>query len=292
MSDKTFLNGILNRLKQKLPLFVVLLTFLVVYYLVYVFTASDKSPIAAAASRIAQAASPGISTSQATNVSYTKPAATRAVTPSAGLSSINLTQTASTQGNDDVLSPGDNTTDQNSTDQNNNPATPTFPVSNVTVHPTYTPMDLSPAATPGPGLPGLSMSNVIARLENEKGFDCEQVEFAPDPIVWMCDIDGGEDLWYHVDLYGSATVEVTSLMLNIVQTYPDEAKSLDMISFVASLPYNGSKPAEASRWVAQTLPGLQSYDDVVEKFFGTVRFRLYGDAQDRYLEIGELFEEE
>jgi hypothetical protein len=298
MSDKTFPDDILNRLKQKLPLFVVLLTFLVVYYLVYFFTASDKSSMAIAASRTARAALPGTSTSQVPEASPTRPIATRAAgTPSPGPLSIDLSQTESAQGNEDVLSPEDNSTDQTPTGQNNSPATPTFPVGYVTAHSPYTstalpPTTLAPAASSAPGLPGLSMSYVVARLQNEKKFKCEQVEFAPDPILWMCDIEEGEDLWYHVDLYGGVNVEVNNLMLNVVQTYPDEAKSLDMISFVASLPYKGSKPADASRWVAQTLPSLQSYDDVVEKIFGSVRFSLYGDPQDRYLEMGEPVVEE
>jgi hypothetical protein len=295
MSDKTFPDDILNRLKQKLPLFVVLLTFFVVYYLVYVFTVPNKSPMAAPASQTVQAAQSG---SQVVTASPTKPDTTLAAgTPSPNVESIDLSQTASSQGNENVLSPEDNSPNQTPTGQNNSPATPTFPGGYVTAHSPYTstappPATLAPAASSAPGLPGLSMSYVVARLQNEKKFKCEQVEFAPDPILWMCDIEEGEDLWYHVDLYGGVNVEVNNLMLNVVQTYPDEAKSLDMISFVASLPYKGSKPAEASRWVAQTLPSLQSYDDVVEKFFGFVRFSLYGDPQDRYLEMGEPVVEE
>lgn len=134
------------------------------------------------------------------------------------------------------------------------------------------------------------MSGVTGQLTNEKNFICAEAGSAPGPVLWMCDFQTGNDLWYHVNLYGSSEVDVTNLLVSVFQTYPDEAKSLEILSFVASLPYNGSNPTEAKNWVAANLAppsGIQSVDDVREKFIGTVRFKLYGGPQGRYLEMGE-----
>ena len=131
------------------------------------------------------------------------------------------------------------------------------------------------------------MSNVINQFQNEKGFACKQEGSATDPVLWMCDIQSGNDLWYHVDIYGTSTVEVSNLLVSVFQTYPEDEKSIDIIGFAASLPYNGSNSSEANKWVSQTLPGLQSLDDVREKIIGGVRFKLYGGPQGRYLEMGD-----
>jgi hypothetical protein len=109
-------------------------------------------------------------------------------------------------------------------------------------------------------------------------------DFPPNPL----DIINNPHLpWYHVDLYGSPGIEVADLLVSVFQTYPDDAKAVDILGFVASLPYDGSDASAASQWVAQTLPGIQSVDDVREKFIGGVRFRLFGDKYGRYLEMGE-----
>jgi hypothetical protein len=103
----------------------------------------------------------------------------------------------------------------------------------------------------------------------------------------MCDVQIGNDLWYHVDLYGSPEIEVTDLLVAVFQANPDDAKAVDILGFMASLPYDGSDASAARQWVAQILPDITSVDDVREKFIGGVRFRLFGGPQGRYLEMGE-----
>ena len=308
MSDKISFNGILNRLKQNQVLY--LMIGLGVLFLVFVFISFKNLPeqevslaqaltMVAGASQTAQAANPGFSASQAARPSHV---ATKVAigTPSPGSSSVDSTRTPSTRfptatRNSDVSYPT-----QSNTGQNNFQETiPTYPVSNATVRPTYTPKPTgtkfptarptakpTSTATPGPGLPGLSMSAVIGRLKNEKGFTCTQEGSSPGPILWMCDVQKGNDIWYHVDLYGSPEIEVTNL-LSVFQTHPDDARAVDILSFVASLPYDGSNAADAGKWVVESLPNIQSVDDVKEKFIGRVRFRLYGGSQGRYLEMGE-----
>jgi hypothetical protein len=316
MTDKPSLDGTPNPLKQDQILFLILLAVVAVLFLVYIFTSykpngtndSQKEvsmaqalTLVAAASQTAQAANPGFSAGLAS------PVATQIVisTPSPLSSSVNSTQATSIQSKQVVLtatrnsvvpSPTKNTTGQNNTQE----PVPTFPASNATIRPTYTPKPTEtlqptapPTATPtltatqGPGLPGLSMNYVTGQLTNEKNFTCAQAGSDPGPVLWMCDFQTGNDLWYHVDLYGSFTIEITNLMVSVFQTYPDDAKSIEILSFIASLPYDGSDATEAKKWLADTLPGIQSVNDVREKFIGGIRFRLYGGPQGRYLEMGE-----
>jgi hypothetical protein len=179
-------------------------------------------------------------------------------------------------------------------------ASPTFPVMNATVRPTYTPRPTStsyPTArprptytslpTPGPGLPGLTMSSVIGQLKDEKGFSCAEADSDKNPVLWMCDVFIGNDVWYHVDLYGTAQVEITDLVVSVFQSNPDETRTLDILDVLASLPYDGSNGAQARQWVADTLPGIQSVNDVRDIFIGSVHYRLFGSPQGRYLEMGE-----
>lgn len=318
MSDKPSLDGNTNLLKQGLILILILLIVPGVFFFAFVFPLLKNSPekdvsmaqaltLVARVSQTAQAGDPGHSASQPTQPAHSSPVAHIAIdTPSPRPLSANSNQRTSTRSpqvvptstrNNSVSS---STNNSNTTGQGNVQPTSTFPVSNVTVRPTYTPKPTETArpkdtATPtptftptqSPGLPGLSMNNVINRFQNEKGFTCKQEGSTTDPVLWMCDIQSGNDLWYHVDIYGTSKVEVSNLLVSVFQTYPEDEKSIDIIGFAASLPYNGSNASEASQWVAQTLPGLQSVDDVREKFIGSVRFKLYGGPQGRYLEMGE-----
>jgi hypothetical protein len=130
------------------------------------------------------------------------------------------------------------------------------------------------------------MSAVVARL-TEKGFNCALASSETGPILWMCDLQIGYDIWYHVDIYGNSKIEVTNLLVTVFQTFPVEAKSIEILSYMASLPYTSAIPSQASTWVADTLSDIQSVEDVREKFIGSVRFKLYGGPQGRYLEMGD-----
>jgi len=314
MSEQTPVENPKIRLKQDTAIVLLFLILVGGFFLVYILTTArlgetntseqDVSlgqalTMVAQASQTALAANPGALISQPTQV----PAATQItssnfspVSSSTPSTPITVTKTL------EVVSTATRTSAPSSTTkasgQNKSPE-PTFPVGNVTVRPTYTPKPTettrptdsptstpTPTATQSPGLPGLTMSAVINRLK-DKGFVCTQAGNPPGPVLWMCDIQSGYDLWYHVDVYGSQNVEVTNLLASVFQTNPDEAKSVNILSFVASFPYNGANPSAASQWVAQTLPGIQSVDDVEETLIGGVRFRLYGGPQGRYLEMGE-----
>jgi hypothetical protein len=178
-------------------------------------------------------------------------------------------------------------------------ASATFPVSNATIRPTHTPKPtetpkppatstptVTPTATQSPGLPGLTMNSAVNSLK-DKGFNCSLGSSSPGPTLWMCDIQIENDTWYHVDLYGTANVEVNNVFASVFQTQPDNAKAIDILGYVASLPYNGSDATSARQWIADTLSGIQSVNDVKEKYFGNVHFKLYGDPHGRYLEMGE-----
>jgi len=301
MSENTPLDGTPKRIKQDQVLFLVLLIVLGVIFFVLVFALFKPNGAANPGKDVSlgQALTMVAGASQTAQAEQASPDATKNAfgTGSPTSSSDNSTQPSATRSPQASAS----LTRRSTSVQNNSSGpTSTFPVSNATVRPTYTPKPtetrsptptptatFTPTSTAGPGLPGISMSAVTGRLENEKGFACEERGSSPGPILWMCDIQVGNDLWYHVDLYGSPGIEVTNLLVSVFQTYPDNAKAVDILGFVASLAYNGSVPSEARAWVVETLPSIQSVNDVREKFIGRVRFRLYGGPQGRYLEMGE-----
>jgi hypothetical protein len=284
--------------------------------LVFVFRALGKNPetsmsqaltMVAAASQTARAAHPDLSDSQPSSDSSRAtrtPVATSSAPDSlipqpAYIPSLQVIFTAThVAGAPAVPAVIENT------DQNNGQGAAPPPIFDSSggyrIRPTYTPRPtattrppdpptsvFTPTATPNPGLPGLTMNDVINRFRNDKGYTCAQGGSTPIVILWMCDIQVGNDLWYHIDLYGGSNGGLTHLLASVFQTYPDDAKAIDMLGYVATLPYTGSDAAAARQWVTQTLPEVQSVTDVREKFIGSVRFKLYGGPQGRYLEIGD-----
>ena len=318
MSDQTQLDGAPKRLKQDQVLILVFLGVLAVLFLVFLFTSvkpdgtngpqqenslAQALTLVAGASQTALVGNPGLSTNQVNPVSVTPQvgAITSSPAPSSSIkaASTQASQfTATATRNSIIPSPTKSATP--SQNNNNQDTVATFPVSNATVRPTYTPKPtetprpadsptptITSTATQAPGLPGLTMSAVVSQLKNDKGFVCSQAESAPGPILWMCDVQTGNDLWYHIDIYGSIDVDVNNLLVSVFQTNPDDTKAIDILSYIAALPYTGSDASAARQWVTQTLPGIKSVDDVKEIFIGGVRFRLYGGPQGRYLEMGE-----
>lgn len=174
-----------------------------------------------------------------------------------------------------------------------------FPVPNLEIRPTFTPRPtqiptqtttpqptLTPTATYSPGLPGLTMSDVVTRLQNEKKFDCKESGSDPYKTLWMCDYQEGVSRWFHVDLYATSAAPVYALQAAVFQSTADDSAAAAILAYLAALPYSGSNPAAAGNWVTQNLPQLKGGEDARQTTIGGVVFRLYGEPNGRYLEMG------
>jgi hypothetical protein len=70
---------------------------------------------------------------------------------------------------------------------------------------------------------------------------------------------------------------------------PDNKVATELLSFVATLPYDGASPEDARQWVENTIPTLSAKpDDAQEAVFGGVKFVLSGPPTALTLEMGEL----
>jgi hypothetical protein len=172
--------------------------------------------------------------------------------------------------------------------------------SGITPRPTYTPkpthtrtktptITSTPTltATRSPGLVGLSVEDITNRLQQEKSFTCNDSGGNDTTHLWMCDYQSGVDVWYHVDIDSTPDVPVYHLFAAVYQTQPSDAAAIDILGYLAALPFSGSNPQQARDWVASTLPTCKSVDDKKTTNIGGLNYTLYGGPDGRYLEMGD-----
>jgi hypothetical protein len=172
-------------------------------------------------------------------------------------------------------------------------------VPQITFRPTYTPRPsetstrrptathtATPTATDSPGLPGLTIEDVTGRLESEKSFTCK-LEGSDDRVtLWVCDYQSGIDLWYHVDLYSTQAAPLYYLNAAIFQTQPSDERAIEILAYLAAMPYDGANPKKARDWVAKTLPTLANPEDEQTTTIGDLPLKLSGGPNGRFLEMG------
>ena len=184
------------------------------------------------------------------------------------------------------------TTQPQEDNQSNQPA--------ITARPTYTPKPTRTptqkptrthtptlTATRSPGLAGLSLDDVTNRLQQEKGFSCSDSGGNDTTHLWMCEYQSGTDVWYHVDIYGTPDTPVFYLFAAVFQSQPSDSAAIEILSYLAALPYSGSNPQQARDWIASTLPTCKTVDDKKKTNIGGLNFTLYGGPDGRYLEMGD-----
>ena len=138
-------------------------------------------------------------------------------------------------------------------------------------------------------LPGLSPVNVTVNLEGRK-FTCTQVKKGVLYYERTC-IKGVPSVnLLQVVISGREPFIVDFIETSVLQyTDPDDQIATELLSFMATLPYDGATPEEAKAWVETTIPTLSGKpDDAQEMVFGGVKYVLSGPPTALILEIGEL----
>ena len=138
-------------------------------------------------------------------------------------------------------------------------------------------------------LPGLSPVNVTVNLEGQK-FTCTQVKKGVLYYERTC-IKGVPSVnLLQVVISGREPFIVDFIETSVLQyTDPDNKIATELLSFMATMPYDGATPEEAKAWVETTIPGLSGKpDDAQEMTFGGVKYVLSGPPTALILEIGEL----
>jgi len=138
-------------------------------------------------------------------------------------------------------------------------------------------------------LPGLSPVNVTVNLEGLK-FTCTQVKKGVVYYERTC-IKGVPSVnLLQVVISGREPFIVDFIETSVLQyTDPDDKIATELLSFMATMPYDGATPEDARKWVESKIPTLSGKpDDAQEIVFGEVKYKLYGPTTALTLEMGEL----
>ena len=177
------------------------------------------------------------------------------------------------------------------------PATPTksgIVISTFTAMPTNSPLPLETltplASTPNSEaigqLPGLSPVNVTVGLEGQK-FTCTAVKKVGGYYERTCLKGLPSETLFQVVISGREPFIVDFIQTSIRQAgNPDPKIATELLSFMATLSYDGAIPEDARTWVESTIPALSG--DAQETTFSGVKYVLSGPPQALVLEMGEL----
>ena len=135
-------------------------------------------------------------------------------------------------------------------------------------------------------LAGLSPRNVTVTLEHNQ-FTCTLPVKGNVYYERTCTRGVPGAHVFRVVIYGRATGAVDFIEASIMQyENPDEETAIEILNLIASQPYDGATPEEASAWVESTVPDLNS--GTQETTFGGVKYVLSGPPNALMLEMGEL----
>lgn len=138
-------------------------------------------------------------------------------------------------------------------------------------------------------LPGLSPVNVTVNLEGQK-FTCTQVKKEVAYYERTCLKGLPSTTLFQVVISGREPFIVDFIKASVRQNEnPDNQTATELLSFVATMPYDGATPEDARKWVESTIPALSGKpEDAHEMMFGGVKYVIYGPPTALTLEIGEL----
>lgn len=138
-------------------------------------------------------------------------------------------------------------------------------------------------------LPGLSPVNVTLSLE-QQNFTCTQVKKGVAYYERTCLKGLPSTVLFQVVISGRESFIVDFIEIVVRQNgNPDNKVATELLSSVATLPYDGASPEDARQWVENTIPTLSAKpDDAQEAVFGGVKFVLSGPPTALTLEMGEL----
>ncbi|HKG54473.1 MAG TPA: hypothetical protein VKB04_09445 [Anaerolineales bacterium] len=138
-------------------------------------------------------------------------------------------------------------------------------------------------------LPGLSPANVTVRLE-QQNFTCTQVKKGAVYYERSCIKGLLSTALLRVVISGREPFIVDFIETSIRQNENSDNKiATELLSFMATLPYDGAAPEDARKWIENTIPTLSGNpDDAQEGVFGGVKYVLSGLPMTLMLEMGEL----
>jgi hypothetical protein len=138
-------------------------------------------------------------------------------------------------------------------------------------------------------LPGLSAVNVTVNLEGQE-FTCTQVKKVAGHYERTCLKGLPSTNLFQVVIAGKEPFVVDFIRTSVRQNdNPDNKIATELLSFMATLPYDGATPEDAKAWVEATIPALGGKpDDSQAMVFGGVKYVLSGPPTALTLEMGEL----
>ena len=141
----------------------------------------------------------------------------------------------------------------------------------VTATPAAAPPAAVKQAAPERFIPGLAAVDVHGNLTN-KGFALEKIQ-ADGKESWICKLQDSTGILTG-DAYGQSATKILSVQGTAVSFNPSNINSVagEFLGFLASLPYEGSSPAQARAWVVANI----HHDSVTR--IGGVKFEIFAKA--------------
>ncbi len=125
-------------------------------------------------------------------------------------------------------------------------------------------------------IPGLTASDVHGNFTN-KGFVLEKL-IDSDYSEWTVAKENSS-FKQTVKAIGVSPSQIVNVIAESMDFDSDEGRAADFLGYVASIPYKGSKPAEARKWVEDHINEESSTD------IGGVIFKISGNDKVRILAI-------
>ena len=131
-------------------------------------------------------------------------------------------------------------------------------------------------------IPGILPVDVYLSLES-KGFTTDK-RFKSEGSQFMSDLENEAGRFSGQVYCPPGQSAQINVVVGLVQNFSSDANatnamSANFLTFIASLPYEGSKPGEAQAWVMANL-GKET-----EKMFGPVKFQLFKEERTRMLRL-------
>ena len=120
-------------------------------------------------------------------------------------------------------------------------------------------------------IPGLAAVDVHGNL-TDKGFTLEK-ELSANPSRWTCK-QTTSSYEYEAIAYGKMASQITKIDATVLNysTKDTGEIAVDFIGYIATLPYDGSSPAQAREWVKNNI------NNSTTTIIGTVKFEIFANS--------------
>lgn len=129
-------------------------------------------------------------------------------------------------------------------------------------------------------LPGIAAVDVYGNLKKQ-GMKCSGPKVTSGRSSWTCrGTTGFVELYAYTAGTGATRISIVQASVAGTLAKPTQGTPRDYLAFVATLPYDGSKPAGARSWVARNFTKAHAVTRI-----GPAVFELWGKAKSVLLEI-------